>query len=307
LSVTFENPIEPIFFVVPGFTTKPGLRFHEPAAHTDVQQRKLHLLMTDIFHPAVDAWFRRTFAAPTEAQQRAWPAIRAGRDVLIAAPTGSGKTLAAFMAAIDDLIRHGVENALPDETTIVYVSPLKALSNDVRRNLEVPLEGIRATLREQGYADVDIRTLVRTGDTPQVQRQSMGRRPPHIIITTPESLYVLLGSDGGRRVLSTTRTVIIDEIHAMVGSKRGSHLALSLERLEALAGKPLVRIGLSATQKPIEEIARFMVGARRSLENCTIVDAGHARQRDLQIEVPDSPLEAVMSGGPRWSMSTAPR
>jgi ATP-dependent Lhr-like helicase len=249
-----------------------------------------------LFHPAVSTWFRRAFDAPTEAQHKAWPAILAARDVLIAAPTGSGKTLAAFLGAIDDLVKRGVAGSLTEETAVVYVSPLKALSNDVRRNLEIPLAGIRAALREQGLPDVNIRTLVRTGDTPQAERQSMGRRPPHIVITTPESLYVMLGSDSGRRVLATTRTVIVDEIHAVVGSKRGSHLALSLERLEALAARPLVRIGLSATQNPIEDVARFLVGARRAKSGCEIVDAGHARQRDLQIEVPPSPLEAVMSG-----------
>ncbi len=253
-------------------------------------------MTTTLFHPAVDSWFRKAFAAPTIAQQQAWPAILEKRDVLIAAPTGSGKTLAAFMAAIDDLVRRGVGGALPDETSVVYVSPLKALSNDVRRNLELPLAGIRAELGSLGYGDVEIRTMVRTGDTAPAERLSMGKRPPHIVITTPESLYVMLGSDSGRRVLATTRTVIVDEIHAMVGSKRGSHLALSLERLEALVGKPLVRIGLSATQKPIEDVAQFLVGARRPRESCTIVDAGHVRIRDLQIEVPPSPLEAVMSG-----------
>ncbi len=253
-------------------------------------------MTSSLFHPAVDAWFRRAFAAPTTAQRQAWPAIQAARNVLIAAPTGSGKTLAAFMAAIDALVRRGVGEALPDETAVLYVSPLKALSNDVQRNLELPLAGIRAELKAQGCPDVNIRTIVRTGDTPQADRQSMGKRPPHIVITTPESLYVMLGSESGRRVLATTRTVIVDEIHAIVGAKRGSHLALSLERLEALAGKPLVRIGLSATQKPIEEVARFLVGARRDPGDCTIVDAGHARTRDLQIEVPPSPLEAVMSG-----------
>jgi ATP-dependent Lhr-like helicase len=253
-------------------------------------------MTVSLFHPAVSTWFRRAFDAPTEAQQKAWPAILAARDVLIAAPTGSGKTLPELLGAIDDLVKRGVAGSLTEETTVVYVSPLKALSNDVRRNLEIPLAGIRAALREHGLPDVNIRTLVRTGDTPQAERQSMGRRPPHIVITTPESLYVMLGSDSGRRVLATTRTVIVDEIHAVVGSKRGSHLALSLERLEALAARPLVRIGLSATQNPIEDVARFLVGARRAKSGCEIVDAGHARHRDLQIEVLPSPLEAVMSG-----------
>ncbi len=248
------------------------------------------------FHPAVDAWFRKTFAAPTEAQTHAWPAIQAGRHVLVAAPTGSGKTLAAFLAAIDALVRRGVEGALPDETCVVYVSPLKALSNDIQRNLEAPLAGIRAELAALGQPDVQIRTLVRTGDTPQSERASMRRRPPHIVVTTPESLYVLLGSDSGRRMLSTTRTVIVDEIHALAPNKRGSHLALSLERLAALTATAPVRIGLSATQKPIEEVARFLVGTRVATSSCTIVDTGHVRERDLGLELPPSPLETVMSG-----------
>ncbi|HZW72276.1 MAG TPA: DEAD/DEAH box helicase, partial [Caldimonas sp.] len=248
------------------------------------------------FHPAVEAWFRKTFDAPTAAQARAWPAIQAGRHVLVAAPTGSGKTLSAFLAAIDNLVRHGIEMPLPDETFVVYVSPLKALSNDIQRNLEAPLAGIRAELAKLGLPDVDIRTLVRTGDTTQSERASMRKRPPHIVVTTPESLYVLLGSDSGRKMLSTTRTVIVDEIHALAPNKRGSHLALSLERLTALTATPPVRIGLSATQKPIEEVARFLIGAKTPLEQCTIVDAGHIRHRDLAIEVPPSPLETVMSG-----------
>ncbi len=249
-----------------------------------------------MFHPAVEAWFRKTFAAPTEAQARAWPAIQQGRHVLVAAPTGSGKTLAAFLAAIDVLVRRGVDGALPDETCVVYVSPLKALSNDIQRNLEAPLAGIRAELAALGYRDVEIRTLVRTGDTPQSERASMRRRPPHIVVTTPESLYVLLGSDSGRTMLATTRTVIVDEIHALAPNKRGSHLALSLERLAALTAAPPPRVGLSATQKPIEEVARFLVGTEVPATGCTIVDTGHVRERDLAIEVPPSPLEAVMSG-----------
>ena len=248
------------------------------------------------FHPAVEAWFRKSFPGPTEAQARAWPAIQAGRHVLVAAPTGSGKTLSAFLAAIDSLVRRGIEVPLPDETFVVYVSPLKALSNDIQRNLEAPLAGIRAELAALGLPDVDIRTLVRTGDTPQSERASMRKRPPHIVVTTPESLYVLLGSDSGRKMLSTTRTVIVDEIHALAPNKRGSHLALSLERLAALTATPPVRVGLSATQKPIEDVARFLVGAKTSLADCTIVDAGHVRKRDLAIEVPPAPLETVMSG-----------
>jgi ATP-dependent Lhr-like helicase len=245
-----------------------------------------------LFHPAVAAWFDRSFAVPTAAQAQAWPAIAAGRHVLIAAPTGSGKTLAAFLSAIDGLVHQGVTGELKDETQVVYVSPLKALSNDIKRNLEVPLAGIREALREQGLPEVDIRAWVRTGDTSSGERERMRRKPPHIVVTTPESLYILLGSESGRAMLATTRTVIVDEIHALAPNKRGSHLAISLERLDALCGRRLPRIGLSATQKPIEAITRFLVGES---EPCTIVDTGHRRARDLALEVPDSPLEAVMS------------
>jgi ATP-dependent helicase Lhr and Lhr-like helicase len=249
-----------------------------------------------LFHPAVAAWFDRTFAAPTAAQAQAWPAFQAGRHVLIAAPTGSGKTLAAFLAAIDGLVRQGLDAGLKDETQIVYVSPLKALSNDIQRNLEAPLAGIRESLRAQGLPEVDIRTWVRTGDTPPGERDRMRRRPPHIVVTTPESLYILLGSESGRAMLATTRTVIVDEIHALAANKRGSHLALSLERLVALCGDRLLRVGLSATQRPIEAVARFLVGTNiTSGVDCTIIDTGHRRERDLALEVPDAPLEAVMS------------
>src|SRR5947209_6862215 len=247
---------------------------------------------TSIFHPAVWGWFKASFPAPTSAQAQAWPAIKAGRDVLISAPTGSGKTLAAFLAAIDTLVRQALQGELRDETQVVYVSPLKALSNDIKRNLEAPLAGIQQELRAQGLPDAPIRVWVRTGDTPPGERQSMHRRPPHIVVTTPESLYVLLGSDSGRAMLATTRAVIVDEIHALAPNKRGSHLALSLERLAALAKQPPIRIGLSATQKPIEEMARFLTGANGT---CSIVDTGHIRPRDLEIEVPSSPLSAVMS------------
>jgi ATP-dependent Lhr-like helicase len=247
----------------------------------------------ELFHPAVRTWFESAFAAPTAPQIEAWPAIKSGRHVLVAAPTGSGKTLAAFLAAIDALAREGVERGLADETHVVYVSPLKALSNDVQRNLEAPLAGIRAELEALGLPDVEIRTLVRTGDTSQAERQGMRKRAPHIVVTTPESLYILLTSASGRKMLATTRTVIVDEIHALAPNKRGAHLALSLERLEALAGPGLVRVGLSATQEPIEEIARFLVGAHAQ---CAVVDTGHVRSRDLAIELPDAPLEAVMSG-----------
>jgi ATP-dependent helicase Lhr and Lhr-like helicase len=249
----------------------------------------------DSFHPAVSAWFTRNFDAPTPAQAQAWPALRGGQNVLVAAPTGSGKTFAAFLAAIDQLVKEGLEGALPDETRILYVSPLKALSNDIQRNLEAPLKGIREELAVLDLPDVVIRAAVRTGDTSQSQRASMRRKAPHIVVTTPESLYILLGSTSGRDMLATCRTVIVDEIHALAGNKRGSHLALSLERLHDLAGGALTRVGLSATQKPIEELARFLIGTDAQAR-CSIIDSGHSRSRDLALELPPAPLEAVMSG-----------
>ncbi|MFB3819465.1 MAG: DEAD/DEAH box helicase, partial [Candidatus Methylomirabilales bacterium] len=212
--------------------------------------------------------------------------IREGRHTLLAAPTGSGKTLAAFLSALDALLRQGP--ALPDATRVVYVSPLRALSNDVQKNLQAPLGEIRAG--DPGLPDV--RVLVRTGDTPPGERAAMARRPPHILVTTPESLYLLLTSERGRGMLRSVATAIVDEIHALVPGKRGSHLALSLERLEHLAGRPVQRIGLSATQKPLEEIGRFLVGAGR---DCALVDAGTFRDLDLAVEVPPSPLGTVCS------------
>ncbi len=237
------------------------------------------------FHPSVRRWFEGVLGEPSPPQREGWPRIQAGRNTLIAAPTGSGKTLAAFLWAIDGLFRRG--DALEDVIHVVYVSPLKALSNDVAKNLDRPLRDIRAldpTLPE-------VRVMVRTGDTPQKDRAAMSRRPPHMLVTTPESLYILLTSDGGRRMLRGTRTVIVDEIHALARDKRGSHLSLSLERLEKLAG-PQQRIGLSATQRPLDEIGRFLVGVDRAVD---VVDAGHLRRFDLAVEVPPSPLSAVCS------------
>jgi len=246
------------------------------------------------FHPAVSAWFRSTFPSVTAAQAQAWPLIRQRRSTLIAAPTGSGKTLTAFLAVLDDLVHQGLANGgqLPDQTLVVYVSPLKALSNDIQINLQNPLAGITEHLQRQDLPPLAIRTAVRTGDTPQKDRALMRKNPPHILVTTPESLYVLLGSDSGRQMLASIQTVIVDEIHAIAASKRGSHLALSLERLQGLCSQPLTRIGLSATQKPIEAVSRFLAGTGRP---CEIVDIGHARPRDLDIEVPPVPLSAVMA------------
>jgi ATP-dependent helicase Lhr and Lhr-like helicase len=238
------------------------------------------------FHPAVQDWFAVRFGAPTPPQREGWPLIREGRHVLIAAPTGSGKTLAAFLSAIDSLFCQGPD--LPDETQVLYVSPLRALSNDVTKNLQGPLAEIRAADRTLP----ELRVLVRTGDTPASERAAMARRPPHILVTTPESLYLLLTSAAGRGMLATVRTAIVDEIHALVRDKRGSHLALSLERLEELTGRPLQRVGLSATQKPLDEVGRFLVGSGRE---CALVDAGTFRELDLGVEVPPSPLATVCS------------
>jgi ATP-dependent helicase Lhr and Lhr-like helicase len=250
--------------------------------------------MLNSFDPAVSAWFRKSFSTPTPCQLQAWPAIQSGRDVLVAAPTGSGKTLAGFLAAIDGLVRQAAAGALVDATQVIYVSPLKALANDIQRNLLGPLEGIRAEIAAQGRGDIDIRASVRTGDTPQTERARMRRQPPHIVVTTPESLYILLTSESGREMLKAVKSVIVDEIHALAPNKRGAHLALTLARLQALTGAPLTRVGLSATQKPIDEVARFLVGTHAS--DAVIVDAGHVRERDLALEVPPAPLETVMSG-----------
>ncbi|HLG56701.1 MAG TPA: DEAD/DEAH box helicase [Vicinamibacterales bacterium] len=280
------------------------------------------------FHPLVSQWFLESIGEPTSAQRRGWDAIRAGRHTLIAAPTGSGKTLAAFLSALDDLVREGCPvdrsvrlqpDRLPDEVRVVYVSPLKALSADIHKNLAEPRKAIRQLGEASGTEIPRITAAVRTGDTPASERAAMLRTPPHILVTTPESLYLLLTADRSRQMLRTVRTVIVDEIHAVIGTRRGAHLALTLERLEALCGERTVgppeggphdrpeggpsdrpdrsiqRIGLSATQKPIDEVARFLVGNDESRGGCAIIDEGHRRTIDLSVEIPASPLSAVMA------------
>ena len=254
------------------------------------------------FHPLVSRWFLEAIGEPTTAQRRGWEAIRSGRHTLIAAPTGSGKTLAAFLTTIDDLVREGTESPLPDAVRVVYVSPLKALSADIHKNLAEPRRALRHLAEASGLQIPRITAAVRTGDTTSTERAAMLRTPPHILVTTPESLYLLLTAERSRQMLRTARTVIVDEIHAVIGTRRGAHLAVTLERLEALCredaagqGRPLQRIGLSATQKPIEEVAHFLVGAGNGRGGCAIIDEGHRRATDLAIEIPQSPLEAVMA------------
>ena len=248
-------------------------------------------------HPVVRDWFLAKFGSPTEPQEQGWPHILARHATLIAAPTGSGKTLAAFLACIDRLVRQALAGDLQNRTEVLYVSPLKALGNDIQKNLEMPLGEILQLAAERGLLMPEIRTAVRTGDTLMHERRAMLQRPPHILVTTPESLYILLTAEKSRRILRDVDTMIVDEIHAVAGDKRGSHLALSLERLDALvesAGRPApVRIGLSATQKPIHEIAHFLTGSGRG--DPAIVDVGHRRAMDLQIEVPGIELGAVAS------------
>ena len=270
------------------------------------------------FHPIIREWFEGRFQQPTDAQAQGWAAVADGNHTLIAAPTGSGKTLAAFLTCIDQLVRQGLKGDLPDTTQVVYVSPLKALSNDIQRNLAGPLEEITAlaasrqagekpaldlfpgdNAAERAPTFPEIRVGLRTGDTPQSERQKMAKKPPHILITTPESLYILLTSGSGRRGLKGVHTLILDEIHAVADDKRGSHLSLSVERLCALSERPVVRIGLSATQKPIEEIARLLVGNQnidsRGEPACTIVDTGHAREIDLALQLPEQELGPIAS------------
>ena len=245
------------------------------------------------FHPVIQQWFTAELGVPTAAQRRGWESIRTGRHTLIAAPTGSGKTLAAFLTALDDLFREGLARPLADEVRVLYVSPLKALSADIHKNLAEPRRGIRRVAEDAGLHAPRITAAVRTGDTSASERAAMLRTPPHILVTTPESLYLLLTSERSRAMLRTVRTVIVDEIHAVIGTRRGAHLALSLERLRHLCQRPLLRLGLSATQKPLQDVATFLVGGDGGA--CTIVDEGHRRDMDLGVEMPRSLLDAVMA------------
>ncbi len=252
-----------------------------------------------LFHPAINSWFNERFTTPTDVQLGAWTPIKQHKNTLIAAPTGSGKTLASFLAVIDQLTDRGIKGCLEEKTYVVYVSPLKALSTDIEKNLQGPLKGIQEALIASGQLGIEIKAGLRTGDTSPAARSAMIKHPPHILVTTPESLFLLVTSKRGRQMLATVEHLIVDEIHAMVEDKRGSHLALTLERLEALTENPLQRIGISATQNPISETAKFLVGNRHISEKdealCEIVDTGHQRKLDLTLEVPDSPLTAVMA------------
>ncbi|MGH3269324.1 MAG: DEAD/DEAH box helicase, partial [Trebonia sp.] len=265
--------------------------------------------MLDSFHPAVRTWFERRFpGGPTEPQAAGWREVAAGGHTLIAAPTGSGKTLAAFLVCIDRLYQEGpavlagAEGSSSRGPTVVYVSPLKALATDIHQNLEAPLREIAAVAGELGLAAPSIRVAVRTGDTAAAERAAMLKHPPDILITTPESLFLLVTAERSRAMLRTTRTVIVDEIHAVASNKRGSHLALTLERLAHVAEEPVQRVGLSATVRPIETIARLLVGSGQDRDNpdgtprCAIVDSGHRRQLDLALEIPDDELGAVPTG-----------
>jgi ATP-dependent helicase Lhr and Lhr-like helicase len=243
-------------------------------------------------HPLLQEWFVAKFGTPTEPQEQGWPHILAGKTTLISAPTGSGKTLAAFLTCIDALVRKALSGGLRDRTDILYVSPLKALGNDIQKNLEVPLSEITGLAGARGLLMPEIRVAVRTGDTLMRERQRMIKHPPHILVTTPESFYILLTAQRSREILRDVQTVIVDEIHAVADDKRGSHLALSLERLDVLTGKRAVRIGLSATQKPIETVAHFLTGSQ---PDPVVVNIGHKRALDLGIEVPGQELGPIAS------------
>jgi Lhr-like helicase len=288
---------------------------------------------TTLFHPAVNDWFTRHFASATPAQAEAWPAIKAGKHTLIAAPTGSGKTLAAFLSAIDDLVREGLERGLANETHVLYVSPLKALSNDIQKNLQEPLCGITDALNESGLPSVNIRALVRTGDTPPPQRGRMRREPPPILVTTPESLFILLTSDSGRQMLSTVRTVIVDEIHVLADNKRGTHLSLSLELgidigdvdLVCQVGSPrsiaafLQRVGRSGhrvgalpkgrlfplTRDDLVECAALLDAVRRDKLDRLKIPTGHidvlSQQIIAEVAGREWQEERIRSSGQRWN------
>ena len=242
-----------------------------------------------LFHPLIAEWFRSNVGTPTDVQVQAWPAIQSGADVLIAAPTGSGKTFAAFLSCIDHLFKQALARELDDHTQVLYVSPLKALSNDIQKNLQQPLAEIGNAAMSAGLLMPELRVLVRTGDTPMTERQQMLKRPPHILVTTPESLFILLTAEKSRRILQTVRTVIVDEIHAVAPNKRGAHLALSLERLEALTLTKPQRIGLSATQRPIETVAQFLVGnatRQSSIVNGQSIQSHQRSAISLQFRIP---------------------
>ncbi len=246
-------------------------------------------------HPLVRTWFLDKFGTPTEPQEHGWPHILENKSALICAPTGSGKTLAAFLACIDRLVRKAITGELQDATEVLYVSPLKALGNDIQRNLNEPLGEILQLAQQTGFLMPEIRTAVRTGDTLARERRAMQKRPPHILVTTPESLYILLTAGKSRELLRAVKTVIVDEIHAIADDKRGAHLALSLERLEALTTQTPTRIGLSATQKPMELIGRFLVGNGRPQP--ILVHVPQRREIDLAVEVPPSELGPIASNG----------
>lgn len=252
---------------------------------------------TDRFHPLINSWFTRRFGEPTAPQVQGWAHIAHGQDTLIAAPTGSGKTLAAFLWSLNELVDAAQRGTLTDETHVIYVSPLKALGNDIQKNLQEPLAELHHLAQSSGAPLPEIRVMVRSGDTPARERNLMARKPPHILITTPESLYILLTAERSRAFCRSAKAVIVDEIHAVAGDKRGSHLALSLERLDLLAGRRLQRIGLSATVHPVEEVAQLLVGAgrkdARGEPDCAVVNIGHRREWDLRIAVPGQPLSHV--------------
>src|SRR2546423_1058114 len=255
------------------------------------------------FHPAVRKWFKETLGAPSDPQREGWPAIASGEHTLILAPTGTGKTLAAFLWELNDLIARGIKEPLPNAVQLLYISPLKALNNDIQRNLDRPLRELKERFEADGQRLPEIRVGVRTGDTPASARARMLRRSPHILITTPESLNIMLTTIRGRGMFSGTRAVIVDEIHALAGTKRGAHLALTLERLEALVEKPPQRIGLSATQRPLDEVARFLGGCVANGESAsfrpvTIVDCGLTKEMHIEVESPVADLGNV--GGSIW-------